>query len=390
MKFEVEILSKEIIKPCYPTPSHLRNYQLSFLDQLHGHNHISFVMFFPHNSESQNVTEISHKLKKSLSHVLSRYYPLAGRLKDDLFVNCNDEGIPFLEAQVNCELSDVVQNPDPHDLHKFIPFELDDKVDILLGIQLNIFSCGGVVIGSRFSHKIEDALSTLMFLKFWAAATRGGDDEDSNAVSPQFVSATHFPPKDVEQVVDDPKVNFLMKNVITKRFVFESSKLEALKEKFRDKTRIPSRVEALSAFIYARVFVKALDEINYEDKDSYDGIARQAMRELMINGSGKEHVKNLQEGVDQGLSFLKEHAVEFAKGDVVPLNFTSFCRFSLYQDFGWGKPSWVGKVPLPFKNFIVFMDTKTCDGIEVYIDLEKDDMARLEIDDEFLSFVSST
>ncbi|XP_062088010.1 vinorine synthase-like isoform X2 [Humulus lupulus] len=355
MKFEVEILSKEIIKPCYPTPSHLRNYQLSFLDQLHGHNHISFVMFFPHNSESQNVTEISHKLKKSLSHVLSRYYPLAGRLKDDLFVNCNDEGIPFLEAQVNCELSDVVQNPDPHDLHKFIPFELDDKVDILLGIQLNIFSCGGVVIGSRFSHKIEDALSTLMFLKFWAAATRGGDDEDSNAVSPQFVSATHFPPKDVEQVVDDPKVNFLMKNVITKR-----------------------------------VFVKALDEINYEDKDSYDGIARQAMRELMINGSGKEHVKNLQEGVDQGLSFLKEHAVEFAKGDVVPLNFTSFCRFSLYQDFGWGKPSWVGKVPLPFKNFIVFMDTKTCDGIEVYIDLEKDDMARLEIDDEFLSFVSST
>lgn len=167
VKIEVEVVSTSIIKPSSPTPSHLRFHELSFLDQLCGHVYNPSVLFYPpEEHEKLNVVEISNKLKQSLSDVLSRYYPLAGRLRNKDSVDCNDEGIPYLEARVNCTISDFVENPILHELPKFVPFELDGQVDLLLGVQLNIFECGGIAIGSCVSHKICDGLSTLMFTKF--------------------------------------------------------------------------------------------------------------------------------------------------------------------------------------------------------------------------------
>ena len=43
------------------------------------------------------------------------------------FIDCNDEGIPYLEAHVkNYKLDHVLKNPIPEELNKFVPFELDD------------------------------------------------------------------------------------------------------------------------------------------------------------------------------------------------------------------------------------------------------------------------
>lgn len=59
-------------------------------------------------------------------------------------------------------------------------------------------------------------------------------------------------------------------------------------------------------------------------------------------GKGNEH-----------LNFIKEKAVRFERGEMVPLNFTSLCRWPLYEaDFGWGKPVRVGSARLPFKNLV--------------------------------------
>lgn len=57
-------------------------------------------------------------------------------------------------------------------------------------------------------------------------------------------------------------------------------------------------------------------------------------------------------------------------------------------DFGWGKPIWVGSASFMFKNLICFMDTPTGDGIEVWVNLKGEDMAKFEVDKDFLSFVS--
>ena len=43
---------------------------------------------------------------------------------------------------------------------------------------------------------------------------------------------------------------------------------------------------------------------------------------------------------------------------------------------------------LTFNNLVVFMDTKTGDGIEAYIGLKEEHMAKLEADQDFLKAIS--
>ena len=59
-------------------------------------------------------------------------------------------------------------------------------------------------------------------------------------------------------------------------------------------------------------------------------------------------------------------------------------------DFGWGKPIWVGRVSLPFKNVVVFIDTKSGGGIEAWVNLNEEDMAKFESDTNLLAYVSTT
>ncbi|KAL5552573.1 hypothetical protein UlMin_039974 [Ulmus minor] len=169
MKLDVELISTEIIKPTSPTPPNLRHYQLSFLDQVNPKVYNPLILYYASNtnSSSNNITQISIHLKNSLSKVLTLYYPLAGRVKKDKFIDCNDEGVPFLEAQVKAQLSDVIDNPvlPICELNKFVPFELDDYTETLLGVQLNFFESGGIAIGVCMSHQIADALSCIMFIK---------------------------------------------------------------------------------------------------------------------------------------------------------------------------------------------------------------------------------
>ncbi|CAB4264178.1 unnamed protein product [Prunus armeniaca] len=73
------------------------------------------------------------------------------------------------------------------------------------------------------------------------------------------------------------------------------------------------------------------------------------------------------------------------------LNFSSYCRFPLYDsDFGWGRPTWVGSPALTYKNLVLFMDTKEGGGIEAYVSLEGEVMAKFECDSELLSYVAPT
>ena len=86
---------------------------------------------------------------------------------------------------------------------------------------------------------------------------------------------------------------------------------------------------------------------------------------------------------------MKENMEKFIKGEVVCMTFTSLCRFPIYEaDFGWGEPIWVGLAKLLYRNVVTFLDTKSRNGIEVWINLEEEDMAKFEVDKELLAYVS--
>ena len=77
-EFKVEIIKRETIKPSSPTPSHLKTYKLSLLDQLTPVVYVNIVFFYPKNEIT--FEQKSHQLKKSLSKSLTRFYALAGRI----------------------------------------------------------------------------------------------------------------------------------------------------------------------------------------------------------------------------------------------------------------------------------------------------------------------
>ncbi|XP_022734602.1 vinorine synthase-like [Durio zibethinus] len=424
---KVEIIARDTIKPASPTPEHLRNLQFSFLDQIATPVFMPMVFFYPIEYYDVNVGNFNRteRLKESLSETLTRFYPLAGRVKNNAFIDCNDEGVRFVQARVKSQLSDVVRRPEPDSLNKLLPYELDNVGDLILAIQVNIFDCDGMAIGVCMSHKFADALSLIMFLNNWAATARGNSDTDK--VSPRFDLATLFPPRSISGF--KPSTGIIKDKIVTRRFVFSASVIAALRAKYADNggsgelQRRPTRIEALSAFIWSRFMATTqgkpdpeklytvLHAVNLRTRMDpplpqyyFGNISRFAIALPSINSEEEcfgivsevrdairkidgDYVRKLQEG-NGHLNFMKERAEKITKGEVVSFSFTSLCRFPLYEtDFGWGKPIWVGSASLTFKNLVVFMDTSSSGGIEAWINMKKEDMAKFESDVELLAFV---
>ncbi|XP_054807703.1 stemmadenine O-acetyltransferase-like [Prosopis cineraria] len=433
MKPVVEVISTEMVKPSSSTPHHLRHYNLSFIDQITPQVNNSMVYFFDADDVANkfNINEVSDHLKKSLSQVLTHFYPLAGRLiSENLIVDCNDEGVPFIETRVSCHLRHITDNPSLADVSKLLPYDMDEMVNTLLGAQFNVFDCGGIAVGVCISHKVGDALSYFQFIKSWAAVTRG---EPAEQIRTHFKSSSLFPPKDTSGFYR--RTSTIGKHkIVCKRFVFEASVIESLRTKYSQKIenvpegqQPPSRVVAVSAFLWTR-FVAAtkkegskqihlvgwtanlrprmepplpehafgnyywylqtfptLDEQG-ECNDDLGSLLRQELSKI-----DKDFVVKLRER-EECLNPIREdifRAIE--KGEMVPFSFTSLCRFPVYEvDFGWGNPTSAVPPTWKFKNLVSLKDTKSGGGIEAYVSLTEDDMAKFERDVELVAHVSTT
>ncbi|KAF8403631.1 hypothetical protein HHK36_011735 [Tetracentron sinense] len=418
---KVEIISREIIKPSSPTPHHLTNFTLSFLDQLAPPVYVPIFLFYSAHADC-NIGN----LKNSLSATLTLFYPVAGRIKDGTSVDCNDDGADYFVAQVSgTPLSDFLGQPKPDVLKLLLPCEPNTTwsgsgTDVLLAIQVNVFDCGGLAIGVCISHKIADAASLATFVGTWSAIARGATE----IVVPRFDLASFFPPRDLSGFM--ASTGIIRDKIVTNRFVFDASNIAALRAKAATAGTC-TRVEALSAFIWSRFLAlfterkagtenmhvlmhavnlrKRMDPplpqhsfgnvwrqtmtmpLGESDKDSpraLEGLVRDAIRK--IDG---EYVRKFQEG-DEYMKNIIEIGQQFSKGEVVLFCFSSWCWFPFYEvDFGWGKPTWVCTTTLPFKNVVIFMDTKSGDGIEAWVNMLEDDMAEFERDPELFEFTSS-
>jgi shikimate O-hydroxycinnamoyltransferase len=414
----VEIISKEIIRPSSPTPRGLRNHKLSFLDQIVPDIHIPLILFYRAKNGLEDVDHLqrSSRLKKSLQQILNRFYPLAGTVIEENTVECNDEGVEFYEARVACNLSQVLQQFNAENFNKFLPSR---RIEALVAVQYNAFDCGGVAIGVCVSHRIADAASAATFINAWSATSLG----DVEPISPKFDTATYFPWKDMS----DCDLTMPKCNTLTRRLVFDKSSIAALRENdvFSSAAKLPTRVEAVSALIWRRLMAISKSEplparvcvavhaVNLRERMvppmpphsfgnvcyltcavlSSDEVGHDSVLARKLNSAIKEidgdYVKQLQS--DEQPESLKMAAEQFSKGDMEICMFTSWCRFPFYKaDFGWGQPTWVCCPNMPFKNFVVLMSSRDEDGIEAFVNILEEDAVVFDSDKELLSFVSGT
>ncbi|KAJ0025542.1 hypothetical protein Pint_09250 [Pistacia integerrima] len=135
------------------------------------------VFYYPNQdtnlSPSDIISQRLQLLKQSLSETLSRFYPFAGKVKDSLSIDCNDEGIYFIKARVQNPLTEFLNQPDLSFINKFLPYHLYWSATPTEGthvaiVQVTTFSCGGIVIGVYVSHIIADGTALSSFIKSWA------------------------------------------------------------------------------------------------------------------------------------------------------------------------------------------------------------------------------
>ncbi|KAL0380185.1 UNVERIFIED_CONTAM: Tabersonine-19-hydroxy-O-acetyltransferase [Sesamum angustifolium] len=431
---KIKTVSTQLIGPSSPTPPQLRHFNLSFIDQRIPPSYIPLVLYYNVSREDRYINkqpEMSRRLKSSMSDALIQFYPLAGRiLEGQPLVDCNDEGILYIEATADGKISDIVRSPDTRTLDNLIPFKSNGSIsnaEELLAVQATLFNCGGISIGICISHSIADGATLSSFINCWGAIAAG---DQPNVVSPVFNSATFFPPRNTPDfrpnfrniAVQAPPVNLVME-----RLLFTSSAIDALKQKAaEDKSSIvkPTRVEVVTAFLWSRCLVAKGLELSHKSIAFHPVNLRGRVSALIESSFGNifqmTHAENAGETNWTGLveklraafgkidseyvkMLLGEKGCEVAKekfqgiskflrlGNVAVLLFSSYCRFPIYEvDFGWGKPVWVSSASFSIKDMIMLFDSVVSrGGIEVWIVMADQEMERLRQDSEIQRFTSS-
>ncbi|XP_021756903.1 vinorine synthase-like [Chenopodium quinoa] len=434
---QVNILSKEMVKPSFPPSSHPTTFTLSLIDQTFPTLHVPVLLFYTAESPTPQGGVDINGLKTSLSQTLDQFLPLAGRLLDESTISCNHKGIPFIKTKVNCHLSFVTTSP--HKLNfitKFLPPpELQASGSQLiselvpLAFQINVFLCGGVVIGCYMLHKLLDIASLGTFLKYWSnlASNRLND-----VVQPNFEATINaFPPLPKPEYKSSPISSLEprpISNNVIKSFIFDPIAINKLKAKATSElVPKPTTFEAVAGFVWEQTLATRLNlgiqvehtalsiVVNMRPRMN-PPLPRESMGNPITISQTQvhEHVHSeLQELVKEIHSTLYnfyqkffstnfkgknakdelQHSIELEDGI---LRVSSWCKMGLNEvDFGFGKPTWIvptdGIQPPQFRNFFVLTDychSNSGDGIEAWLVLEEKEMQNLESNPYFLAFAS--
>ncbi|XP_076949279.1 epi-neemfruitin B 7-O-acetyltransferse L7AT-like [Bidens hawaiensis] len=261
---EVELISKENIKPSSSTPPHLKTFNLCILDQLVTQPYIPISFYYPnHNGDNVfQALERSVLLKKALTLVHGR---------------CDD----------------FLRHPDLQLINRFLPISPTvngPRGAQVTNIQVNIFKCGGIVIGLSISHNILDGAGLHTFLKGWAGMTW-----ETKVIYPNLTASTIFPAKsswlrDASMALAET----LIKNgkCSTQRFVFSSKAIEELKaEATRNGVKQPSRVEVVSALIWKCALATSKEACGFQNTSRLTHLVN--LRRKLATNSSKDLLGNI-------------------------------------------------------------------------------------------------
>lgn len=175
-KMKVTVKESVIVKPSKTTP--IQRLWNSNIDLLVGRIHLLTIYFYRPNGSSDFFD--SGVLKKALSDVLVSFFPMAGRLGKDgdgrVEINCNAEGVLFVEAEADCRIDDfgeITPSPELRRLAPTVDYSGDISSYPLFITQVTRFKCGGVSLGCGLHHTLSDGFSSLHFINTWSDVARG-------------------------------------------------------------------------------------------------------------------------------------------------------------------------------------------------------------------------
>ncbi|MCL7026354.1 hypothetical protein MKW94_022067 [Papaver nudicaule] len=233
---KVTVKESSVVKPAEDTPKVCL--WTSNIDQLFL-MHVQSVYFYkrPSSFDGNDKFFDSNVLKDGLSKALVPYYPVAGRLKRDeadkgrAVIDCNGEGVIFIEAETDSTLEDLKDDFAPTEqLAPLIP-NLNDYNDVSsyppFIVQVTHFKCGGVCLSTTVSHTIVDGVCGINFINKWSDLCRGLDIKSVplffdrtvlQARTPPVVSFPHIEHKPPSMDVPlSPKIAIAKLNISTEQ-----------------------------------------------------------------------------------------------------------------------------------------------------------------------------
>ncbi|KAI3700463.1 hypothetical protein L2E82_45093 [Cichorium intybus] len=390
---DLEIISSGNIKPAYPTPDHLRTFNLSIIDQLFFDSDTPTILFLPNTNNTclSDVIRIrSGRVKESLSELLTLYYHFSGEIMDNFHIKCNDRGVYFVEARVNQTLEEFLHQPEDEKVKELIP-----------------------------KHPTTKETS----------AARSGS---SAIISPCLVASDIFPNNPL--IKQWPSKLWATKPPCTTRFVFDSMALASLKAESLSNTTPASRgltrTEVTGAVVW-KAAAKAASTVRPFSPDSphalftFVNLRKRASpplpNELIGNvisagmaicfpnkqpdlatlmGEVRESLSKLNSDYVGSLKREKGHEtfIGFQKmiNDLIEkmdeedcLFATSLLNAGIYQiDFGWGKPIWFYHMNPGCSRIVSLNDVKKGGGVEAIVSLSQEEMEIFERDPEVLSYAT--
>ncbi|KAK6146340.1 hypothetical protein DH2020_020209 [Rehmannia glutinosa] len=330
-------------------------------------------------------------------------------MKKDHFVDCNDEGAEFVEAQVvdDVELMDLIAKIKSEQLNDHLlsrqSYEVDEATDPLLSIQITEFKCGGRVISITVSHRIADASSIGTFIAVWSSINNANNSVIT--ISPTFNSHLLFPGKNMGYDFEPPRTRD--PTTVVKHLLFNKEAITSLRSKLRPKNF--SRVRLVSALISKALI--GVDRLKHGKLRSCFIAQAVNMRERTfpplpnfsignldlvylisdaINKTVNDCAKILSLGED-GHNIIIDPVANLVErsmsGEINVLWFSDWSKIGFYEaDFGWGKPFWAGIGTMPGQNLTVLMNDQEGDGIEAWVHLNHNDLIYFEQDDDLKMF----
>ncbi|KAG6422192.1 hypothetical protein SASPL_118756 [Salvia splendens] len=367
-------------------------------------------------------------LKAALSRALVEFYPYAGRLRKDdsgrLEINCNGEGVLFVEAECDAtldELGDFCTLSPDLSLIPAVDYSQGISTFPLFLVQLTRFVCGGVSLGFTNEHHTSDGISALHFVNTWSEIARGLTTvppvsldrrilSARNPPQPQFPHIEHQPPPRLKTPIQAASGDATFST-----FRLSRHHINALKQKCNDGLNYTT-YQVVAGHVWRCVSIARSLPQDQETKLQFPMNARQKLRPPLPEGFfgngvfytgafaliGELESKPLKFAVEKvheaiarmddkylrsALDYLELHmrnveGIVRSQNNVKCPNFgiTNWLRLPFYEaDFGWGKPVFIGPGGAIFegKSFL-FADPQNEGGALLAITLHQGTMKRFQ------------
>ncbi|KAH9675382.1 retrovirus-related pol polyprotein from transposon RE1 [Citrus sinensis] len=294
-------------------------------------------------------------------------------------------------------MSEVIQQAKANILEQLMPCKPHEstRVEHNLIVQVNYFGCGGMSIGICFHHKIANAATAANFLKTWGLHARGAGAGDTNdfrhvrfTIEGEKIASLREKVVKAEPYLDRPSRVEVVSSVILGALLAAYGGLRDDDEEFT--TTPPKNVTAIFAVNLRKRMNPPLPE------QSFGNISSAAFLNLPIDREKKINHSSLAGQLRQSIRMVDDQFVRklYAEGEILNILkaveaqgspksnkvfvISSWCKMPFYEaDFGWGKPVSIG-VGTRFTDAAVLVDSCETDGIEAWVGLSKQDMARFE------------